>query len=231
MIYFGVLIPDNNSKQLALHTINLKDSIAGQFLAELRDVEIQSDRLRFRKNLQRLGEILAYEMSKSLEYKEKSIHTPLTETKVKVLAEQPVLIPILRAAVPFFDGVLNFFDHADAGFIGAYRSNDFVRSGEIQLGYSALPDINGRILVLIDPMLATGRSLVDTATEILKTGKPKHIHIISLIATPVGLEFVKDKLKVPCDIWCGAVDQELNDKAFIVPGLGDAGDLAFGTKL
>ena len=173
---------------MELHTINLEDSIARQFLAELRDVEIQGDRLRFRKNLMRMGEIMAYEMSKSLEYVEKTIHTPLTETTVRVLAEQPVLIPILRAAVPFFDGVLNFFDHADSGFIGAYRSNDFVRSGEIQLGYSALPDINDRILVLIDPMLATGQSLVDTATEILSTGKPKHIHIISLIATPAGLE-------------------------------------------
>lgn len=217
---------------MKLHTINQENSIARQFLAELRDVEIQEDRLRFRKNLERMGEILAYEMSKSLEYSEKDITTPLATAKVKVLAEQPVLIPILRAAVPFFDGVLNFFDHADAGFIGAYRSNDFIRSGEIQLGYSALPDVNDRVLILIDPMLATGKSLVDTTEQILEQGTPKHIHILTLIASSSGLEFAKNKLnKVPIDMWCGAIDEELNDKAYIVPGLGDAGDLAFGTKL
>ena len=217
---------------MEIHTINLVDSIARQFLAELRDVEVQGDRLRFRKNLERMGEILAYEMSKSLDYVEKTITTPLTETKVKVLAEQPVLIPILRAAVPFFDGILNFFDHADAGFIGAYRSNDFIRSGEIQLGYSALPDVNDRVLILIDPMLATGKSLVDTTSQILEQGTPKQIHIITLIATPAGLEHVTENLNsVPIDIWCGAIDEELNEKAYIVPGLGDAGDLAFGTKL
>ena len=217
---------------MELHTINLEDSIARQFLAELRDVDIQQDRLRFRRNLERMGEIMAYEMSKSLEYVEKTITTPLTETSVKVLSEQPVLIPILRAAVPFFDGVLNYFDHADAGFIGAYRSNDFIRSGEIQLGYSALPDINGRVLVLIDPMLATGKSLVDTTKQILENGQPKHLHILSLIATPAGIENIGEALSdIPTDIWCGAIDEELNDKAYIVPGLGDAGDLAFGTKL
>lgn len=179
-----------------------------------------------------MGEILAYEMSKSLEYVEKTITTPLTEAKVKVLSEQPVLIPILRAAVPFFDGVLNFFDHADAGFIGAYRSNDFIRTGEIQLGYSALPEVNDRVLILIDPMLATGKSLVDTTNQILEQGTPKHIHIITLIATPAGIEFVDKNLNsVPSDIWCGAIDKELNEKAYIIPGLGDAGDLAYGTKL
>jgi uracil phosphoribosyltransferase len=217
---------------MELHTIDLNDSIAGQFLAELRNVEVQQDRLRFRRNMERMGEILAYEMSKSLAYVEKTISTPLTETQVKVLAEQPVLIPILRAAVPFFDGVLNYFDQADAGFIGAYRANDFISSGDIQLGYSALPDIENRILVLIDPMLATGTSLVDTASKILAQGKPKHIHIITLIATPAGLDKIKNELTMaPTDVWCGAIDKELNDKAYIVPGLGDAGDLAYGTKL
>lgn len=217
---------------MELHTIDLEDSIAGQFLAELRDIKVQEDRLRFRRNLERMGEIIAYELSKSLEYVEQTISTPLTTTKVRVLAEQPVLIPILRAAVPFFDGVLNYFDNADAGFIGAYRSNDFIRSGEIQLGYSALPDINDRVVILIDPMLATGKSLVDTTKQVLENGKPKHLHIITLIATPAGLEFVDKALSpMPIDIWCGAIDEELNDKAYIVPGLGDAGDLAFGTKL
>lgn len=214
------------------HTINLEDSIAGQYLAELRDVEIQHDRLRFRRNLERMGEIMAYEMSKSLKYTERTISTPLSKTRVRVPEEQPVLIPILRAAVPFFDGVLNYFDHADAGFIGAYRANDFIKSGEIQLGYSALPDINDRILVLIDPMLATGNSLVDTVRQILAKGQPKHVHIISLIATPEGIENINKTITdVPLDIWCGAIDEQLNDKAYIVPGLGDAGDLAFGTKL
>ena len=215
-----------------LHTINLENSIAGQFLAELRDVEVQNDRLRFRRNLERMGEIIAYEMSKSLQYVEKTIKTPLTETQVQVLPEQPVLIPILRAAVPFFDGVLNYFDHADAGFVGAYRSEDFVRTGAIHLGYTALPMLKDRIVVLIDPMLATGKSLVDTTQQILKKGKPKHIHILSLIATPAGIEKIdKELTEVPIDVWCGAVDEKLNEKAYIVPGLGDAGDLAYGDKV
>jgi uracil phosphoribosyltransferase len=215
-----------------IHTINVEDSLACQFLAELRDVDIQQDRLRFRRNLERMGELMAYEMSKSLVYREKLITTPLTETSVKVLAEQPVLIPILRAAVPFFDGVLNYFDQADAGFIGAYRSDDFVRSGEIELGYSAVPDITNRVLILIDPMLATGKSLVDTTRQVFSQGTPKHLHILSLIATPEGLENINKALPpIPIDVWCGAIDKELNDKAYIVPGLGDAGDLAYGTKL
>ena len=200
-------------------------------MAEIRDIEVQNDRLRFRKNLSRLGEILAYEMSKSLDFIEKSINTPLASMRQKVIEKQPVLISIMRAGMPFFEGVQNFLDHADAGFIGAFRASDFSSSSQIELGYVAVPDLTDRILVLADPMLATGKSVVETITHLEKYGVPKKIFLLAVIAAPEGIKYIEENVQIPIELWCGAVDEKLNDKAYIVPGLGDAGDLAYGLKL
>jgi uracil phosphoribosyltransferase len=200
-------------------------------MAEIRDIEVQNDRLRFRKNLSRLGEILSYEMSKSLDFIEKSINTPLVSMKQKVIEKQPVLLSIMRAGMPFFEGVQNFFDHSDAGFIGAFRSSDFSSSNNIELGYFAVPDLTNRILVLADPMLATGKSVVETITHLKKYGVPRKIFLLAVIAAPEGIKYIEENVQIPIELWCGAVDEKLNDKAYIVPGLGDAGDLAYGPKL
>lgn len=213
------------------HNISLENSVANNFMAEIRDIEVQNDRLRFRKNLSRLGEILAYEMSKSLDFIEKSINTPLASMRQKVIEKQPVLISIMRAGMPFFEGVQNFLDHADAGFIGAFRASDFSSSSQIELGYVAVPDLTDRILVLADPMLATGKSVVETITHLEKYGVPKKIFLLAVIAAPEGIKYIEENVQIPIELWCGAVDEKLNDKAYIVPGLGDAGDLAYGLKL
>jgi uracil phosphoribosyltransferase len=213
-----------------MFVLNSSNSIANQFLLELRDLTIQQDSMRFRRNMERLGEILAYEISKSLNYKDVSVKTPLGNSSTSVIDDQPVLITILRAGLPFFQGFNNFFDRADSGFIGAFR-----KEGEdqitIKLEYAATPSLEGKTVILIDPMLATGRSMIDTVDAIIKNGKPAHLHIASLVAAPEGIEFLKQHLKLPYTLWTCAVDQKLNDKFYIVPGLGDAGDLSFGEKL
>ena len=200
-------------------------------MAEIRDIEVQNDRLRFRKNLSRLGEILAYEMSKSLDFNEKNIKTPLISMKQKVIENQPVLISILRAGIPFFEGVQSFFDHADAGFVGAYRASDFSTTNHIELSYFAVPNLSEKILVIADPMLATGKSVVNSIAQLKKFGTPRKIFLLAVIAAPEGIKFIEDNIHVPIELWCGAVDEKLNDNAYIVPGLGDAGDLAYGPKL
>lgn len=205
--------------------------MASNFLAEIRDVKVQSDRLRFRKNLSRLGEILAYEMSKSLGFSKKNIHTPLDSMMVELIDEQPVLISILRAGMPFFEGVQQFFDHADAGFIGAFRAKDFSSSNKIDLSYVAVPDLSGKTVVLVDPMLATGQSMADTINVLSKEyGTPKKICLLAVIAAPEGIAYLEQTINLPIELWCGAIDDKLNDKSYIVPGLGDAGDLAYGLK-
>ena len=216
---------------MEIHNISLENSVANNFMAEIRDIEVQNDRLRFRNNLSRLGEILAYEMSKSLDYFEKKINTPLSSMKQKVIESQPVLISIMRAGMPFFEGIQKIFDHADAGFIGAFRSNDFSTTNHIELSYFAVPDLTDKILVIADPMLATGRSVVDSITQLKKYGAPRKIFLLVIIAAPEGIKYIEDNIQEPIELWCGAVDEKLNDKAYIVPGLGDAGDLAYGPKL
>ena len=213
------------------HNISQNNSIANNFLAEIRDVYIQTDRLRFRKNLSRLGEILAYEMSKSFDYIKKDIKTPLEDMAVEIIEEQPILISIMRAGMPFFEGVQQFFDHADAGFIGAFRAKDFSSTNKIDLSYVAVPELTDKIVVIVDPMLATGQSMVDTINELSKQyGKPKKICLLAVIAAPEGIKYLAESIKLPIELWCGAIDTNLNDKAYIVPGLGDAGDLAYGPK-
>lgn len=210
--------------------LNEQNSVANQFLLELRDAGIQKDRLRFRKNVERLGEILAYEISKKLNYVASEAVTPLGKASINVLAEIPVLITILRAGLPFFQGFLNFFDGADCGFIGAFR-----KEGEnnitIKLEYVATNRLEGKTVILIDPMLATGRSVIDSVNAIVKNGRPAHLHIVSLVAAPEGIEYLRKNITLPFSIWACAVDEKLNHQFYIVPGLGDAGDLSFGEKL
>jgi len=207
-----------------------RNSIANQFIAELRDVSIQGDRLRFRKNLERIGEILAYEISKSFHYEAKEIQTPLAKTTVNLPNGNPVIFSVLRASLPFYQGFLNFFDKAESGFIGAFREEG---QGDIKinLGYYASPNVEGKTLILADPMLATGNSLVQSIDRILKHGRPEIIHIASVIASPEGIRYIEEHLDIPYKLWIGEVDQSLNSQFYIVPGLGDAGDLAFGEKL
>lgn len=216
---------------MEIHNISRENSIANNFLAEIRDVDVQNDRLRFRKNLSRLGEVLAYEMSKSLEFKRKAVKTPLSSIDQYVIDPQPILISIMRAGMPFFEGVQNFFDHADAGFVGAFRAHDFSTTSLVELSYFAVPDLTDKILVISDPMLATGKSVVDTIGQLLTYGTPQKILLLAVIAAPEGIKYIEENIQLPISLWCGAIDEKLNDKAYIVPGLGDAGDLAYGPKL
>lgn len=210
--------------------LNQTPSIANQFLSELRDVRIHGERMRFRKNLERLGEILAYEISKSFDYSVELIETPLAQTSVNLPQESLVIFAVLRASLPFYQGFLNFFDQAGSGFIGAFRQEG---EGEItiNLGYHASPNLEGKTVILADPMLATGKSFIRSIETLLEHGTPKIIHIAAAIAAPEGVSYIKENLKVPYKIWVGALDEKLNHQAYIVPGLGDAGDLAFGEKI
>lgn len=205
-------------------------TVANHFLAELRDVNIQGDRLRFRKNLERLGQILAYELSKKLEYETRVIETPLGKTETRMISGQPILIPILRAGIPFYNGVISFFDHAGSGFIGAWRIEG-QEELDVQLNYMAAPSIEDHNVIIIDPMLATGQSLLLAVERLMKHGKPRHIHVLSVIASQQGIDNVVENIPMDYSIWVGAIDEHLNDKSYIVPGLGDAGDLSFGPKL
>lgn len=200
-------------------------------MAEMRDIRIQNDRMRFRKNLERLGEILAYEISKSLDFKAQEIETPLAKTIVYTPDSQLVLVSVLRASLPFYQGFLNFFDEAESGFIGAFREEN--ESGEIKinLGYHAAPSLQGKVILLADPMLATGKSIIRTLDTIVSHGIPSMIHIAALFAAPEGIKYIEENLKLPYKLWLGSVDEKLNHLSYIVPGLGDAGDLAFGEKL
>lgn len=206
-------------------------SIANQFMAEMRDTAIQKDRMRFRKNLERLGEILAYEISKSLNYQSQVVQTPLSSINVLTPSENPVIVSVLRASLPFYIGFLNFFDRAESGFVGAFREEENKGEIKINLGYHASPSLEGKILILTDPMLATGKSLVESIYSLCKNGIPKHIHIATGFAAPEGVKFIKENLKIPHSFWIGSLDERLNEQFYIVPGLGDAGDLAFGPKI
>lgn len=213
-----------------LFVLEDQTSIANQFMSELRDKNIQRDRLRFRTNLERLGNIMAYEISKKLSYGRKVIETPLEKTKVNVIKEQPVLITILRAGIPYFNGFQQFYDKADCGFIGAYRKEG-AESLKIKLDYVATPSLEGRDVILVDPMLATGFSIAETLSAIKDRGLPRHLFIACVVAAKEGLEFIQQQIKTPYSVWCVSMDKELNKQLYIVPGLGDAGDLSFGEKI
>lgn len=212
--------------------INLSEnhSLVSNWVSELRDVEVQHDRMRFRRNLERIGEIAAYEISKVLPYTEKEVQTPLGTKTSKLIQDQPVLATILRAGLPLHQGMLNYFDKADNAFISAYRKHNKDGSFEISLDYVSCPELENRTIIISDPMLATGSSLVKTIHYLKEEGKPREIHIVAAIACTVGIEYVKRE-EPSVIIWCGDIDDELTAKGYIVPGLGDAGDLAFGAKV
>jgi len=214
-----------------VHNLSHNNSIINQYLSEIRDVDIQKDRMRFRKNLERMGEIFAYEMSKTLEYEVREVTTPLGIAEVPVLKEQPIVGTILRAGMPLHQGILNFFDQADNAFISAYRKHHKDGTFDIKLEYVSSPMLTDRVLILCDPMLATGSSIVMTYKALLERGIPRHTHIVSALASMQGVNYLKSQLPSNITIWAGAIDEELTAQAYIVPGLGDAGDLAYGTKI
>lgn len=213
-----------------LFNLNQQNTIANCFVAEMRDAVIQLDRMRFRRNLERLGEVLAYEISKTLQYRETEVETPLGIANVFLPSDRVVLATILRAGLPLHQGLLNFFDNADNAFVSAYRAHHKDGSFEIKLEYASCPDLEDAVLVLADPMLATGASIVLTLQELQHFGTPKAVHIVTAIASTNGIEHLQRNFP-NVRIWTGAVDDELTAKSYIVPGMGDAGDLAFGSKL
>jgi len=205
-------------------------SLVSNWVSELRDIQVQNDRMRFRRNLERIAEVAAYEISKKMNSTETVISTPLATTTVTVLAAQPVIGTILRAGLPMHNGLLNYFDKADNAFLSAYRKHQQDGSFEICLEYMSCSDLTNRVLILCDPMLATGASLVKSAEHLKAAGQYASLHIVCAIACTQGLEYVQNALP-EATIWCGAIDNQLTDKGYIVPGLGDAGDLAFGEKI
>jgi len=208
-----------------------ENSLLNQFVAELRDEQIQKDSLRFRKNLERIGEIFAYEISKKLIWEKKEITTPLGVANVPVLKQQPVVATILRAGLPLHQGILNFFDKAENAFVSAFRKHHKDGSFDIQIEYVSGPDLNDKILILCDPMLATGASLILTYKNLLHRGRPKHTHLVTVISSSEGIAYAKKHLPENCTLWTAAIDDDLTAQSYIVPGLGDAGDLAFGEKI
>lgn len=207
-----------------------KNNIAQRFIGELRNVNVQNDRMRFRTNLERVGEILAYELSKTLDYKQKTVETPLGEATINEPSQKIVLGAILRAGLPLHQGFLNYFDEADNAFIAAYRKHHRDGSFEINLEYVSCPDLTDCVLIMIDPMLATGASMTITLQQMEQYGKPASIHIVSAIGSRAGLEHIQ-RIYPNAKVWFGALDEELTAKSYIVPGLGDAGDLSYGDKI
>lgn len=217
---------------MKIHYLSENNSILNHFLGEIRDINIQKDSLRFRRNIERIGEIMAYELSRELQYKSVDIQTPLGIKKTTQIENGIVLCSILRAGLTLHTGFLNYFDHADNGFISAYRHHvNNSDAFDIVVEYQAISDINDKTVVLIDPMLATGHSIVAVFNKLIERGKPKEIHLAVVIASPEGIAHLETNLPENCHLWVAALDEKLNEKNYIIPGLGDAGDLAYGEKL
>lgn len=217
---------------MEVNILNQQDTVVNNYLAEIRDIDVQTDPLRFRKNIARIGSMMAYEVSKTLDYTEKEVRTPLGVAKVNIPANEVVVGTILRAGLPMHDGILDVFDHAQNCFISAYRKYITPDEFEINLEYVATAHLDDKILLLADPMLATGNSIEATYQALKKYGSPKHTHIMCVLGSVPGVEFLKKTLKnEPVTLWVAAVDPELNAHKYIVPGLGDAGDLAYGYKI
>ena len=217
---------------IEIHNLEKTDSVFNQYMAELRDAVIQQDRMRFRRNLERIGEIMAYEISKSFEYDDEEVTTPLGVKQIRTMREQPVIATILRAGLPFHNGMLSMFDQADSAFIAAYRKYDKnEEDSEIRVEYFSSPDIEDRVLIVCDPLLATGESIVKTLNGLMEDMMPKEIHIAVAVASQDGLDYVERTMsRLPVTIWVGSVDEELTARAYVVPGIGDVGDLAYGEK-
>ena len=226
------LIPDTEMK-----VINLSEqpSLLNQYLKELRSVNIQKDSMRFRRNIERIGEIMAMEISRQLTYTIEEVQTPLAVARIQVPQDQVVLGTLLRAGLPMHQGFLNMFDHAENAFISAYRKETVGRRGEMQIEivseYLAAPNIEGKTLILVDPMLATGLSMEVAYKALLSHGTPKNVHVACLFGTPQAITYLSENMPDNVTLWCAVVDPMLNEKKYIVPGLGDAGDLCFGEKL
>lgn len=214
-----------------VHEFSKTNSIFNTFLAEMRNVVIQNDSMRFRRNLERVAEIMAYEISKKLHYQKKLITTPLGECEHYDLTEQPVIATILRAGLGMHNGLLNYFDRAENAFVSAYRKHTTAEDFEIYVEYIASPNLDGKTVILSDPMLATGNSMVTVYKALLQYGKPKMIHVAAAIAHTDAINFVKSHLPDTTEYWIGAIDEELTAQSYIVPGIGDAGDLAYGNKI
>jgi len=217
---------------MQIHYLSENNSVLNHFLGQIRDVNVHKDSMRFRRNIERIGEIMAYELSKNLHYKNVEIQTPLGIKKTTEIADQLVLCSILRAGLTMHLGFLNYFDSAENGFISAYRhhpnNDDYF---DILVEYQAIADIENKNLLLLDPMLATGQSIVAVFNKLMEKGTPKEIHVAVIIAAPEGITYLEKHLPDSCHLWVAALDEKLNDKKYIVPGLGDAGDLAYGNKL
>lgn len=217
---------------MVVHNLGESHSLCNQFIAEIRDISIQHDPLRFRRNLERVGEIFAYEISKTLNFTRKTIQTPLGESIANLSSDEVVVASIMRAGLPLHTGLLNYFDRSENAFISAYRK--YTNDGEFKINfeYISSPSIEGKVVILADPMLATGSSMELAYKALLTKGAPKHVHIVSIIGSEEGVDFIQKQLPMEnITLWMGAIDQELNSKSYIVPGCGDAGDLAFGAKL
>ena len=217
---------------IRIHNLERTDSVFNQYMAELRDAVIQQDRMRFRRNLERIGEVMAYEISKAFEYDDEEVVTPLGIKQIRTMHEQPVIATILRAGLPFHNGMLSMFDQADSAFIAAYRKYDKnEEDSEIRVEYYSSPDIEDRILILCDPLLATGESIVKTLNGLMEDMMPKEVHIAVAVASQDGLDYVERTMsRLPVTIWVGSIDEELTARAYVVPGIGDVGDLAYGEK-
>jgi len=219
---------------LSLHILTKQNSVVNNFIAELRDKKIQEDGLRFRWNLEKTGEILAYEISKKFDYEKMLIKTPLGTSEMEIMKQFPYIITILRAGIPFFKGFINIFNHAESGFIGAYRSNqdhNKKHQFEIEMGYTAIGNVNNKPVILVDPMVATGKSILKAVEYIMNYGQPSRLYIAALIGAWEGYHYLAKNIKIPVEFWFGDIDEHLDDKSYIIPGLGDVGDLSFGKKL
>lgn len=217
---------------MKIHYLSEENSVLNHFLGQIRNVNVQQDSMRFRRNIERIGEVMAYELSKDLQYQNIDIQTPLGIKKTSQIEQKLVLCSILRAGLPLHLGFLNYFDDAENGFVSAYRhhpnNDDYF---DILVEYQAVADLENKTLILIDPMLATGQSIVAVFNKLMQKGQPKEIHIAVIIAAPEGIAYLEEHLSDSCHLWVGALDDKLNEKKYIIPGLGDAGDLAFGNKL
>lgn len=218
---------------MILHKLEQTPSVLNDFIAQLRNVNVQTDRMRFRRNLERIGEVMSYEMSKTLTYKPVNVTTPLGEKQTLLPENQMVICSILRAGLALHQGVLNYFDAADNAFISAYRKHASDTDFEISVEYMASPSLEGKILILADPMLATGRSFLNVYQALLKAnlGVPKEIHLFAVIGSEQGVAYIEENFPENVHLWIATIDEKLNEQSYIVPGLGDAGDLAFGEKM
>lgn len=218
---------------MKIHDISKNNSILNHFLHQIRDKSIQNDRMKFRRNIERIGEILSYEMSKTLEFQTKKFLTPLSASTYESLNEEIVVCSILRAGIPLHNGVLNYFDDADNAFVSAFRKQSETSEDDFDIAveYLSSPSLDGKTLVLVDPMLATGLSMLNVLKALKKVGTPKSIHILSVIGTQPGIDLISNYLPEDTHLWIGSIDERLNEKGYIIPGLGDAGDLAYGKKM